>query len=277
MRRSGLLDTSQRFGPSDHACWAYETHSERAAAAVAWLADGLALGQRAMYIADAPAEVLISELADLSDRDEAIARGALVVAETRSNYDLSAPIDANVQLAVYNSAVERAIADGYSGLRVAADITLLVEDPARRQAHLHWEQCADRYMTEQPLAPLCLYDRRRVGGFQAVEHVHPLAGPDMLPFSLYGVGRTRSALDGEVDALIVEPFTEAMTTLPDDDDTIVFSGLRFVDAHAAWVLHQTLERRRAAGRPLALHDPPPLVRRVWTLCGFDPTLLEGAG
>lgn len=275
MRRTGLMNPAERFGLSDHACWAYGTDGERAAAAAAWIADGLALGQRAMYIADVSPEVLAEELADVPARDEAIARGALVIAESRSMYDLSTPIDATAQLAVYSAAVEHAIADGFAGIRVAADITPLVDDPTRRRTYLHWEQLADRYMTEQPLAPLCLYDRRKIDDLRAVEHIHPLTGPDALPFSLYATGASRSALAGEVDSLIAEPLSEALSTLPDGDDTIDASALRFVDAHGAWVLQQALERRRAAGRPLALHDAPPLVRRVWAVCGFDSTLLVG--
>jgi anti-anti-sigma regulatory factor len=273
-RSSGLLNPSQSFGLSDHACWTYESNRERAAAATAWLSDGLTLGQRAIYIADAPVEVLVEELAALPGRDDAIASGALVVARIEDMYDLSAPIDPQAQLAAYSAAVEAAIADGYAGMRVAADITRLVEEPARRHAHLHWEQYADRYMTEQPLAPLCLYDRRRIEDFRAVEHVHPLAGPDRLPFSLYAVGARRAVLTGEVDALVADPLVEALTALPDDDDAIVVSGLRFIDAHGAWVLAQALENRRVSGRPLAVHDVPPLVRRIWSACEFDSSLLD---
>jgi hypothetical protein len=69
-------------------------------------------------------------------------------------YDVSPPIDATTQLAVYSAAVGDAIADGFAGIRVAADITPLVADPARRDAHLIWEQLADRYMTEQPSRPV---------------------------------------------------------------------------------------------------------------------------
>jgi MEDS: MEthanogen/methylotroph, DcmR Sensory domain/STAS domain len=274
-RRTGLMVPTERFGLSDHASWAYDTVGERAAAAAAWLTDGLTLGQRAVYVADAPVDVLTQELADVPGRDEAIGRGALVVAEAHNIYDFSTPADAATQLRVYSAAVEQAIADGFAGIRVAADITPLVADPGRRRAHLHWEQFADRYITEQPLAPLCLYDRRKVGELPAIEHVHPLNGPDPLPFSLYGVGPRRSALVGEVDAAVADPFAAALAALPDRDDTIDVGALGFIDAHGAWVLQRALERRRATGRALVLHQPSLPLRRVWELCRFDPTPLLG--
>jgi anti-anti-sigma regulatory factor len=269
------LDPAERYGLSDHACWAYDSDAERAAVATAWIADGLALGQRTMYLADESPEVLTRELAGVPGRDEAIAGGALVVTATSSVYDLSRPIDARAQLAAYSAAVELAVSDGFAGIRVAVDITPLVEDPARRRAHLQWEQFADRYMTEQPLAPLCLYDRRKVGDLPAIEHVHPLTGPNALSFSLYGVGARRSALVGEVDALVADPLAAALAALPDPDDTIDVGALRFIDAHGAWVLQRALERRRATGRPLVLHETSPALLRVWDLCRFDPTLLVG--
>jgi anti-anti-sigma regulatory factor len=215
-----------------------------------------------------------AELTAIDGRDDALARGALAVVESRTMYDLSAPIDADALLTMYSAAVEQAIADGFAGIRVAADITCLVEDPARRRAHLQWEQLADRYMTEQPLAPLCMYDRRRVADFRSIEHIHPLAGPDALMFSLHGTGPNRSALHGEIDALTAETLAEVLSTLPDGDDAIDASALTFLDGRGAWVVQQALARRRDAGRPLVLHDAPPLVQRVWDACGFDSTLLD---
>jgi anti-anti-sigma regulatory factor len=273
-RRVGSMKLGGHFGRSDHACWAYDSDAGRAAAAAAWLTDGLASGQRAIYVADAPVDALTEELASVPARDEAIERGALVVAETRTMYDLSVPIDAATQLRAYAAAVDEAIAAGFAGIRVAADITPLVADPGRRHAHLHWEQVADRYLTERPLAPLCLFDRRRITAFPEIEHIHPLAGPDAPPFSLHAVSPRRSALVGEIDTVTADALAAAIATVPDGDRTLSAADLRFVDAHAAWLLEQALARRRAEGRPLALHDAPPLVRGVWAMCGLDPTLVS---
>src|SRR3954452_6264574 len=170
-RHTGPMTLLERFGSSDHACWAYRTDADRAAAATAWLADGLALGQRAMYVADAAEDVLTAELADLPGRDAAIADGALVVANVRRLYDLAAPIDAQRQLAAYSAVVDQALADGFAGVRVAVDVTALISDVDRRQAHLRWEHVADRYTSGHPLAPLCLYDRRAIADFPTLEHI----------------------------------------------------------------------------------------------------------
>jgi DcmR-like sensory protein/STAS domain-containing protein len=275
VRRAGVLDPAGRFGLNDHACWGYESQRERADLAAAWVAGGLALGQRALYVADAPVPELIADLAQVPERDAAIEGRALLVIESSRVYDLSAPIEAAHQLAGYADLVEEAIRDGYAGLRVAADITALVADPARRAAHVHWEQYADRYMVEQPLAPLCLFDRRRIGDeFAENEHVHPLAGPRKRPFALYASGPRESTFEGEVDSLTAEPLAAALAALPDGDDTIVLSAMRFADSHGASVLHHAVQRRRTDGHPVVLRDAPPLLVRLWSVLGYDPTMLS---
>jgi anti-anti-sigma regulatory factor len=196
--------------------------------------------------------------------------GALVVLTTGDLYDLSTPIDAQRQLAVYSGAVDRARRDGFAGLRVAADITVLVEDPARRAAHIHWEQVADRYISQHPLAPLCLYDSRRVSDIDAVVDGHPLQGPDAAPFSLYAAQPHGAALTGEIDVAGYSALDELLAAHPASDRVIDLSGLRFIDGHASWLLQRHLIDRRAAGQPIVLSNAPRLVRQVWSVAGFDP-------
>jgi anti-anti-sigma factor len=274
VRRSGTLHLAHRAGPSDHGCWSYATDAERAAAVVAWLTGGVQLGQRAMYVADLPERQLIGELTDLPGRDHALVHGALRIARTSDVYDVDAPTDPLAQLDFYSTAVNEAIADGYTGVRVAADVTPLVAHAARRHAHLRWEQLVDRYMTDHPLSALCLIDRSEVDNFPAVEHVHPLGGPDALPFRFHAATADRSAVSGEIDALTAGPLAECIAALPDADDALVVSELDFVDAHSAWLLAAALEQRNREGRRVVLEDAQPLVRRVWTACGFDAALLN---
>jgi anti-anti-sigma factor len=268
-RRGHLRRTSVHAGRSDHACWGYATDAERRSLATGWLADGLRLGQRALYVADGAAPALATELAALPDVDDALAHGALVVQPATAVYDIGQPIDADRQLALYDGAVRQAIDDGYRGLRVAADITPLIADRALRHAHLRWEQLADRYMTEHPLAPLCLYDTRRIDGIDAIAAIHPLQGPAEPMFALYGAGPDTAALAGQVDACVADVLAEALAGLPDDDTRLDLTELEFVDGHSAFVLHEELSRRASAGQRIAVEGASPAVRRVFDVCGFS--------
>jgi len=272
-RLTGRLETSTTFGAHDHGCWAYTSEAQRAEVVTAWLADGLRIGQRALYVCDCPSGTGLAEVAGL-DPEPLLDRGALEVVPASEVYDLTAPVDAERQLRTYAAAVERACADGFHGLRVAADITPLVIDPVRRAAHVHWEQVADRYTTSHPMAPLCLVDRRRVKGIDAVVSAHPLQGPERTVFALYGSGPQRAVLDGEVDAMADDTFTALLRGLPHGDAEIDASRLGFVDGHAAERLHDEMQARRAVGHELTLVAASPALRRVWSLCGFDPDLMR---
>jgi len=261
------------FGPHAHACWRYSTDAERARVAGEWLQDGLDRGYRAVYVADAPLDQLLAELAGVPRRDEAVSLGGLLVLRTADIYDLSAPIDAPTQLAVYADAVERARQDGYEGLRVAADITALVADPDRRPAHVRWEQVADRYISQHPFAPLCMYDSRRLPDLEAIVACHPLQGPGAAPFSIYAAQPHGAAATGEIDLASHAAFREILAGQPESDRVIDTSGLSFLDGRAAWFLHSHLVERRAAGHPVVLADPPEVLRRVWTMAGFDAGFL----
>jgi hypothetical protein len=256
-------------GASDHASWGFGSDEARAATVTHWLAVGLALGQRAFYVGEATADDLLHDLEELDGRDELLERGALVLMTYSDVYDMSAPIDADAQLAAYDAVLQQALSDGYGGLCVAADITPLVEDPTRRTAHVHWEQVADRYITENPVSPVCIYDTRRVDGLDAISCVHPVQHPVEEPFTLHAVSKRRAALRGEVDGCVADVLEQVLQTMPPTDEIDV-AGLRFIDGHGAWSLHEALHQR---GDSVVLRNPPAQLRRVWRLCGLDPAPL----
>jgi anti-anti-sigma regulatory factor len=273
-RRSwGRMTRDRAAGLFDHACWGYADARDRAAAASAWLAEGLRLGQRSLYVADLPVERLVRELGDVPGATAAVDSGALVVMPSTQLYDLTTSIDAAAQLRIYADAVDDALGAGYAGLRVAADITPLVVDPLRRPDHLRWEQYADRYIAEHPLSPLCLFDTRRVMGIDAITCAHPLQGPVEPLFALYAAGATTARLAGEVDAGTADTLREALRALPDTDATLDVSALSFIDGRAAWTLQNELLARSADGQLIQLSRPTKLLRNVWRACGFDPSLI----
>jgi hypothetical protein len=203
----------------------------------------------------------------------ALDSGALAVFPSSELHDLSAPIDARAQLRVYAAAVDDALAAGYTGLRVAVDITALVADPARRPAHLRWEQYTDRYIAEHPLAPLCMFDTERVANMDAIAGVHPIQGPNEPLFALYAVSASAAILAGEVDAGVAETLAEMLQAMPDTDTSIDVSELSFVDGRAAWTLHRELLRRRDNGQSITLTHSTRMLRGVWRACGFDASML----
>ena len=273
------MTSPEGFGRSDHLCWSYRTDDDRRDAVVTWLADGLRLGQQAFYVADRSPQELMADLAALPEVDELVASGSVAVFPTSQLYDLSRPIDPVEQLAIYDRAVRAAIDSGFDGIRVAADITSLVADPGRRSTHVHWEQVADRYIARQPLAPLCLFDATRIRSLDAVVCVHPLrhTGAADAEFGVWSGADGVIVLEGEIDGLTSPVLSDVLAGLPHGDrDAIDVSALRFLDGRSAFILHDALRSRRAAGHDVVLAGANEQLRRLWAMCGFDDTWFAAA-
>ncbi|MEY2472377.1 MAG: hypothetical protein QOK28_1706 [Actinomycetota bacterium] len=271
MRRYGGFDPAAPADPHDHAAWGYSTAAERASAVCGWLSAGLDAGFRSLYVADLDVDELLAELAAIPNAVDAVASGALVVMPSNAAYDLRAPIDPEAQLAMYARATDEALADGYAGLRVAADMTPLVLDRARLASHLAWEQYADRYLATHPLSGMCLYDTTRVDGVEPIACVHALQGPDQPTVAVFAADGARR-VHGEIDGYLAPMIADVLREIPDEEIVLDLRGVGFIDARSAATLHRVLVRMRDAGRPLRVVGASPAVELVWTVCGFDESL-----
>ena len=137
MRSHGIRFECLRMRPHDHMGWTFAGPAEFAALARPFLAEGAARGERLMYVADNPDPAAVAGLAGPH---------VLQVASIAEVYGSSGIVDAPGQRAAFAAALADALAEGYSGLRVAADNTPLVTDEGRLTAWIRWEVVADRFM-----------------------------------------------------------------------------------------------------------------------------------
>ncbi|OBK44110.1 MEDS domain-containing protein [Mycobacterium sp. 1081908.1] len=273
------MSNGRSRGRSDHVCWAYTTRSERDAAAIEWLLEGVKLGQRPVAVAhdDDAGAGLLGAFANASGAEPVQALDYISIDQF---YDLTAPIDIDAQLSRYSNEVARAVADGFNGLRVFCDITTLIADAARRPRHARWEHAADAWIAAgNPLAPLCAYDVGMLGDEgSAVMALHPRRhGHDsaVTPFGLY-CGSSRRVLEGEIDAFGVPVFAEALAALPDGPIDIDVRGLSFLCARGAVTVAQLADRGEADRAGLRLLGARPVIRRVWDILDLDPDMLPQA-
>jgi len=132
--------------------WVFSGRAEFDALAGPFLAEGAERGERLMYVA---AHTGPGIRGVLGSRDVQVASIAEV-------YGASGIVDAAGQRATFAAALADALADGYTGIRVAADNTPLVSDAVRLAAWVRWEITADRFMSENQVTGLCAFDRRQV-------------------------------------------------------------------------------------------------------------------
>jgi hypothetical protein len=266
MRSSGLLESVAGLGVHDHVCWTFDDDAEFRGAAVQWLEDGLGLGQRLLYVGASDVEMLRADLDGLEDAEALIAAGALQLVSLPEMAGPERRIESASWMSFYAAATDRAIADGYAGLRAAAEISALACDRERWEPHARCESFADRYMSGRPLAALCCYDRRSVPeeALADIARFHPLVhGPERIaPFRLFATPDAL-ALSGDLDRFSADGLDRllAMAARPAGAPILDIGALEFIDHRG---LQALMDHARAAA-PLTVRAAPEIVQRLCTM------------
>jgi anti-anti-sigma regulatory factor len=214
MRASGTVHSARGLGLHDHVCWSYDDGAEFRRRAREFLAEGLTLGQSACYIGDGSSDALAADLRGAAGMARALRQGTARVVSMRDICRLDGVIEPEAQVAAFARATEEALSHGFSGLRIAADVTTVVRRPAQREAFARFEHLIDRYMTARPLAALCGYDRAELGDAAVAELacLHPNTNRRTPLFRLYASTDLECAaeLAGELDIVSAELFPLAL-------------------------------------------------------------------
>ena len=174
MRGHGTRFECLRLRPHDHVGWVFSGQAEFDALAGPFLAEGADRGERLIYVAADPGPAAEARLRG------ALGPNAVQVASIAEVYGASGIVDAAAQRATFAAALADAVAEGYSGIRVAADNTPMVTDDQRMAAWVRWEITADRFMSENPVTGLCAFDENKVdvNRLRHLAMLHPLFPAD---------------------------------------------------------------------------------------------------
>lgn len=211
MRDHGTRFECLRLRPHDHMGWVFAGSGGFAALAGPFLAEGAALGERLMYVAADPGPAAVTGLAEVAGPH------ALQVASIAEVYGASGVVDAPSQRATFAGVLADALADGYSGIRVAADNTPLVSDEDRLAAWIQWEVVADHFMSENHVTGLCAFDREKVD-VDRLRHLvtlHPLSSAaSPVPQCRLFADSGQLCVEGELDSFAISQLWMALDALP---------------------------------------------------------------
>ena len=211
MRSRGTRVELVWMRPHDHIGWAFSGPEEFARVAGDFLREGRELGEQLMFVADDPARPAYAELA------ASFAAADFGVASIADVYGASGIVDAATQRATFATALKQALTDGYTGIRVAADNTSLVQTPERFKAWMHWELVADGFMSANRVTGLCGFDRTAVN-VDTLRHLvtlHPISSAaDPVPQFRLFVDGAGLCLEGEIDDIAVGYLRRALGVLP---------------------------------------------------------------
>jgi hypothetical protein len=141
-----------------HMCNFFRTCEELTAALVPYFAAGLRSGERCIWVASdpLPAVEARAEFAKAGvDVDAAISQGSLIVRDYSDWYAEAGTLKGNQVVDLWIAEEQRALADGYSGLRITGNVTFL--GPDDWELFMEYEALVNRSFHGRRIVTLCTY------------------------------------------------------------------------------------------------------------------------
>ena len=260
-------------------CWPFSGQAELAAAARAFLAEGLDREERVAYLAPGHVGDLQRDLDGLPGVGEHLVRGRLQITDIATlpaSDPATDPVDELIELAAWT---KEALDAGYTGLRLMANGSGRVAESPRLARFVRYEHLIDRFCLDHALTVLCAFDIADVGVATVAELgcVHALMRRELLPFQLRAASRPHLALAGSVDVFCVAQLVEALGRIgvarPGARVVVDAVDLEFMDVRSLLALD-----RYAGGVPmtLVLRSPPSIVARLFGLVELGSLRVEPA-
>lgn len=150
--------TAQR---GDHACLLYGPGRERLAVSARFIAQGLASGERCLYVSATRdmtgiVDALDREGVDVADR---VAFGALRLATAARSYLAGGVVSPDAMLSALKTDVRDSRAAGYTGLRATSEMGWAAGDSGASALLENYERRLQRVFDGGGLTGLCQYDR----------------------------------------------------------------------------------------------------------------------
>jgi hypothetical protein len=285
VRAHGELTDIPGAGTDDHICWVYgEADEEFDRAVRRFLAGGLERGERLLCVGERVIASLSTDADGFGDADTLIADGALRTLTMADAYEAGREFAPGDQREFYDAATREAIADGYAGLRVVAEVSALAADAASRAVLVQWEHMADDVIARRDgFTAMCAYRGDLTGeALDDVASVHPLVhAPEGLPpFQVY-FDDDSVALTGSVDTFSADRLARVLATSPVGEQGAVLDlgHVEFVDVAASRVIARWAQDLNARALSLEVRGASPLLRRMWRVLALGdiaPVQFAGA-
>jgi hypothetical protein len=155
---------------------------------------------------------------------------------------------------------EEALADGYHGLRMSADVTDLVRAPEQQDAFARCEFLLERYSSRHLQSAMCEYRRELGDAVTQFACMHAAVPAGLTPFQVFACDDGAVGLLGEFDQASQIAFERALRRiqLAPDDSKLIFdmSAVRFMDHRALLALDSYAQKRQI---PVFVRSMPPIV------------------
>lgn len=148
---------------ADHLALVYDGVDEQFATVVPFLRRGLERDERCVYVADDTSrDAVLAALRDGGiDVDDALDEDALVVLTPADVYRQAGAFDRDTTFDFWRDVLADAKADGYTGIRAAAEMTWALDDDTTADQLVEYEALLNPLYEGEDYTVLCQYDRAR--------------------------------------------------------------------------------------------------------------------
>jgi hypothetical protein len=267
----GPVESYRGFGPQDHLCWVYGDPRDYRPRLTEFFREGLERGLQVAYLGPGNAGELREHLDRFVDTGPLLTREAIRLISFDEIYGAGEPVDPTEVIKRYAAATQEALADGYQGLRVSADVTDLVRASDQQDAFARCEFLLERYSSRHPLSAMCEYRRELGDAVTQFACMHAAVPAGLTPFQVFACDDGAVGLLGDFEQASQIAFERALRRIqpaPGDSRlTFDMSAVRFMDHHALLCLDSYAE---ACQVPVFVRSVPPAVRRVAQVLGLEP-------
>ena len=266
----GPVEAYRDFGLQDHSCGVHGDPGDYRPRLAEFFREGLKRGLRVAYLGSGNVGELRDHLDSLVDIGSLPSHGAVQVISFDEIYGAGKPVDPTEVIERYAAATQEALADGYQGLRISADVTDLVRAPEQQDAFARCEFLLERYSSQHPLSAMCEYRLELGDAVTQFACMHAAVPAGLTPFQVFACDDGAVGLLGEFDQACQVAFERALQRIqpaPDDSQLIFdMSAVRFMDHHALLSLDSYAE---ACQVPVFARSMPPIVCRVRRELGLE--------
>lgn len=177
-RQRNFLRDFSALQPGDHLCCLYETDEERQAVAIPFIRQGLEQGQKVLYIIEAQtSQRIVQELRQAGvNSADAINQGQLEILSRQDSYVREGGFDPDMMVALLRAETSRAVAKGYTALRVIGEMTWIFQNSPGSGGIIAYEVKLNEFFLQSQCLAIFQYDQRRFEAQSLLEvlRTHPI-------------------------------------------------------------------------------------------------------
>jgi anti-anti-sigma factor len=251
------LERAVDLDHGDHVAWAYEDRTGLRTVLTDTFTEATGRGEQMIYIGTGDRAALCDDLAGLDHRDALLHDGRLRIHSIAELYHATGRFEPHAQVETFRAEAQRAVREGYRGVRVVGDVTDVLADGTGHAAFVDYELALEAMYAVTPVTGICAFDRHRLGEqgreIAALHRLQHLAEQEPAFALTYASGVVR--LFGEIDASStpeLQRLLDAVLAVTTGRLEVDLDGLDFIDVAASRVLAEAGQMMACAGRELVI-------------------------